>query len=151
MENRLVQHALWGALQDDGANAAGGSVHLWCPAEVGSIDQDEGAVIAGQHPIRPADPARTTIVGEWEFDYDRPPGNEIRIDGLPWHKTILRADHARMDRDPRVWSVAARLVGDACRGRTPGARRTGRRARRRRCPSHGTRAPRARRCIPLPR
>jgi 2-octaprenyl-3-methyl-6-methoxy-1,4-benzoquinol hydroxylase/2-octaprenylphenol hydroxylase len=46
VENRLVQHALWGALQDDGANAAGGSVHLWCPAEVGSIDQDEGAVTA---------------------------------------------------------------------------------------------------------
>ena len=86
-----------------------------------NLYQDEGAVIAGQHPIRPADPARTTIVGEWEFDYDRPPGNEIRIDGLPWHKTILRADHARMDRDPRVWRMAERLVEDACQGRIPGA------------------------------
>lgn len=86
-----------------------------------NLYQDEGAVIAGQHPIRPADPAQTTIVGEWEFDYDRPPGSEIRIDGLPWHKTLLRADHARMDRDPRVWSTAARLVEDACAGRIPGA------------------------------
>lgn len=86
-----------------------------------NLYQDEGAVIAGQHPIRPADPRRTTIVGEWEFDYDRPPGSEIRIDGLPWHKTLLRADHARMDRDPRVWSAAARLVRDACAGRPPGA------------------------------
>jgi hypothetical protein len=86
-----------------------------------NLYQNDGAVIAGQHPIRPADPARTTIVGEWEFDYDRPPGSEIRIDGLPWHKTLFRADHARMDRDPRVWSAAARLVRDACAGRVPGA------------------------------
>jgi len=86
-----------------------------------NLYQDEGRVIAGQHPIRPADPGRTTIVGEWEFDYDRPPGSEIRIEGLPWHKTLLRADHARMDRDPRVWSTAARLVKDACAGRIPGA------------------------------
>jgi hypothetical protein len=100
----------------------------WGDAEVppnvrwaANLYQDEGVVIAGQHPIRPTDPERTTIVGEWEFDYDRLPGSEIRIDGLPWHKTLLRADHARMDRDPRVWSTAARLVRDACAGRTPGA------------------------------
>ena len=86
-----------------------------------NLYQDEGAVISGEHPIRPSDPRRTTVVGEWEFDYDRPPGSEIRIDGLPWHKTFLRADHARMDRDPRVRSTAARLVREACAGRTPGA------------------------------
>ena len=86
-----------------------------------NLFQDEGAVIAGEHPIKPSDPRRTTVVGEWEFDYDRPPGNGIAIDGLPWHKTFLRADHARMDRDPRVWSKAARLVRDACEGRVPGA------------------------------
>ena len=86
-----------------------------------NLYQDDGRVIAGQNPIRPADPGRTTIVGEWEFDYDRPPGSVIRIDGLPWHKTLLRADHARMDRDPRVWRMAARLVRDACAGRIPGA------------------------------
>ena len=86
-----------------------------------NLFQDEGAVIAGEHPIKPSDPRRTTVVGEWEFDYDRPPGNGIAIDGLPWHKTFLRADHARMDLDPRVWSKAARLVRDACEGRVPGA------------------------------
>ena len=101
----------------------------WDDAEVppnvrwaANLYQDEGAVIAGEHPIRPSDPRRTTIVGEWEFDYDGPPGSEIEVDGLPWHKTFLRADHARMDRDPRVWSMAASLVREACSGRTPGAR-----------------------------
>lgn len=86
-----------------------------------NLYQDDGRVIAGQHPIRPVDPHRTTVVGEWEFDYDRPPGSRIQIDGLPWHKTFLRADHARMDRDPRVWRMAGWLVRDACAGRSPGA------------------------------
>lgn len=86
-----------------------------------NLYQDDGRVIAGQHPIRPVDPHRTTVVGEWEFDYDRPPGSRIPIDGLPWYKTLLRADHARMDRDPRVWRMAGWLVRDACAGRSPGA------------------------------
>ncbi len=83
-----------------------------------NLYQDEGAVIAGQHPIRPVDPVRTRIVGEWEFDYDRPPGSRIEVDDLPWHKTFLRVDHARMDRDPRVWRTVERLVSAACAGRT---------------------------------
>lgn len=86
-----------------------------------NLYQDEGAVIAGEHPIRAADTARTRIVGQWEFDYDRPPGSRIRVDDLPWHKTFLRADHARMDRDPRVWRAVERLVADACAGDLPEA------------------------------
>lgn len=82
-----------------------------------NLYQDEGAVIAGQHPIRPADPDRTRILGEWEFDYDRPPGSRIGVDDLPWHKTLLRADHARMDRDPRVWRTVEGLATAACAGR----------------------------------
>ncbi len=82
-----------------------------------NLYQDEGAVIAGQHPIRAMDPARTRILGEWEFDYERPPGSQIQVDDLPWHKTFLRADHARMDRDPRVWRAVERLVSAACAGR----------------------------------
>lgn len=82
-----------------------------------NLYQDEGAVIAGQHPIRAADPDRTRILGEWEFDYDRPPGSRIEVDDLPWHKTLLRADHARMDRDPRVWRTVERLVAAACADR----------------------------------
>ncbi|MGH7558621.1 MAG: hypothetical protein ACREMD_12750 [Gemmatimonadota bacterium] len=82
-----------------------------------NLYQDEGAVIAGQHPIRPVDAGRTRIVGEWEFDYDRPPGSLIEVDDLPWHKTFLRVDHARMDRDPRVWRTVERLVEAACASR----------------------------------
>ncbi|MGH7571031.1 MAG: hypothetical protein ACREMK_04210 [Gemmatimonadota bacterium] len=82
-----------------------------------NLYQDEGSVIAGQHPIRPVDAASTRIVGEWEFDYDRPPGSQIEVDDQPWHKTFLRADHLRMDRDPRVWRTVQRLVEAACAGR----------------------------------
>lgn len=82
-----------------------------------NLYQDEGVVIAGQHPIRAVDPARTRILKEWEFDYDRPPGSRIEVDDLPWHKRFLRADHARMDRDPRVWRTVERLVSAGCTDR----------------------------------
>lgn len=78
--------------------------------------QDEGRIIAGENPIVAADPSRTRVLGNWELDYDRSPGSVIRIDDLPWHKTIFRADHARMDRDPRVWAGAERLIQGACEG-----------------------------------
>lgn len=78
--------------------------------------QDEGRLIAGEAPIRAADPARTQVLGNWELDYNRPPGSSIRVDDLPWWKTAFRVDHARMDRDPRVWSAVLRLLRQACDG-----------------------------------
>ncbi|HUP01675.1 MAG TPA: hypothetical protein VM737_09180 [Gemmatimonadota bacterium] len=81
-----------------------------------NLYQDEGRVIAGEHPVRADDPSRTQVLGNWEFDYGRPPGSTIEIDDLPWHKVAFREAHARMDRDPRVWRTVDRLVDAACAG-----------------------------------
>jgi pimeloyl-ACP methyl ester carboxylesterase len=81
-----------------------------------NLYQDDGAVIRGEHPIRPADPDATRIVGQWEFEYDVPPGSMIRVDDLPWHKLAFRVAHAKMDRDPRVWERVERLIRSACGG-----------------------------------
>ena len=79
-----------------------------------NVYQDDGRAIRGQHPIRPADPTATGIVGEWELDYDVPPGSAIDVDDLPWHKLAFRVAHAKMDRDPRVWERVGGLVRSAC-------------------------------------
>jgi pimeloyl-ACP methyl ester carboxylesterase len=79
-----------------------------------NLYQDDGLVIRGQHPIRPADPDATRIVGQWEFEYDEPPGSTIRVEDLPWHKLAFRVAHARMDRDPRVWQKVDDVIRSAC-------------------------------------
>jgi pimeloyl-ACP methyl ester carboxylesterase len=80
--------------------------------------QDDGWIIAGEHPVRASNPDQTRVLGNWKFSYNRPPGSTIEIDDLPWWKKAFRLAHSRMDRDPRVWTAAARLVQQAC-GRDP--------------------------------
>lgn len=80
-----------------------------------NLYQNEGSLVAGEAPIRAVDPSRTRVLGNWEFHYDRPPGSAIEVDDLPWWKTAFRADHTRMDRDPRVWALVERLIEDGCR------------------------------------
>lgn len=78
--------------------------------------QDDGWVIEGEHPVEAEDPTRTTVLGNFRFDYDSPPGKDISLSGVPWHKRIFRFAHARMDRDPRIWSAVEALVRAACSG-----------------------------------
>ncbi len=81
-----------------------------------NLFQTDGWFLDGEHPIEAADPARTRILGNWWFDYSRPPGSEIPIEDVPWWKLAFRIPHARMDRDPAVWSFIRRLVEAACTG-----------------------------------
>jgi pimeloyl-ACP methyl ester carboxylesterase len=85
---------------------------------VAALFQDEGWVIAGEKEMEIVDPARTTLILE-EYDFDRPPGSEISLAGVPWSKLAFRVAHSRMDRDPRVWERARALALSAC-GSEPG-------------------------------
>ena len=81
-----------------------------------NLYQDDGLLIEGEHPIWAIDPSRTQILGNWKFDYDRPPGADISLDSLPWWKIVFRVAHAKMDRDPRVWRTVDVLLRGACSG-----------------------------------
>lgn len=80
-----------------------------------NLYQKNGWIIAGENPIRPVDPSRTGILGNWLFDYDSPPGSEINIDDLSFWKKLMRVAHAKMDRDPRVWKLTEGVIREACR------------------------------------
>lgn len=79
-----------------------------------NLFQDDGWFVEGEHPIRAEVPERTTILENREFDYDRPPGSEVELDGVPWWDRLFRVAHARMDLDPRVWSHVEHLVIKKC-------------------------------------
>lgn len=79
-----------------------------------NLYQRNGKVIRGPQAIRAQDPNRTQILGNFRYDYT---DSTIDISDLPWHKTFLRSDHARMDRDPKVWQKVEELIVKAARFR----------------------------------
>jgi hypothetical protein len=76
-------------------------------AAAASLFQRNGIFIHGPKQIRAEDPQTTEIIGNFQFDYRDSP---IDISDLPWHKTVLRESHTRMDRDPAVWSKVEDLI-----------------------------------------
>jgi hypothetical protein len=104
-----------------------------------NLFQTDGWFLDGEHPIRASDPSRTRILGNWRFDYSRPPGSDIALSDVPWWKLAFRIPHARMDRDPEVWSLARRLIEAACTGGDITEARANRRFRRSRARREGRR------------
>ena len=104
-----------------------------------NLFQTDGWFLDGEHPIRASDPSRTRILGNWRFDYSRPPGSEISLADVPWWKLAFRIPHARMDRDPEVWRFSRRLIEAACTGGDITEARASRRSRRSRARREGHR------------
>ncbi|TDI44784.1 MAG: hypothetical protein E2P02_08910 [Acidobacteria bacterium] len=79
-----------------------------------NLYQSDGWFIRGEQPIRAVDPDATTILGNWRFRYNEPPGSEISLEDVPIWKRLFRIPHARMDRDAAVWRTVERLIRAAC-------------------------------------
>lgn len=79
-----------------------------------NLYQRNGRFIRGPQEIRAEDPSKTEILGNWKFNYRK---SKIDVSDLPWHKTVLRKDHAKMDRDPEVWGKVEELILGAARAR----------------------------------
>lgn len=79
-----------------------------------NLFQADGWFIRGEHPVQAVEGGETGILGNWRFHYSVPPGSEISLGDVPWWKLAFRIPHARMDRDPRVWSLVRRLAEAAC-------------------------------------
>jgi pimeloyl-ACP methyl ester carboxylesterase len=64
-------------------------------------------LLHGQSDIRAADPARTSIIGNFRFDYKASP---YKCDQYPWYDRIFGKSHTQIECDPRVWERAESLV-----------------------------------------
>jgi hypothetical protein len=79
-------------------------------ARAANLFQRNGLVIRGEPKIRPEDPQKTEILGNFEFDYRH---KHIDLSQVPWHKKIIRVAHTKMEHDPEVWAKVEELILNA--------------------------------------
>ncbi len=82
--------------------------------------QHDPLTIQGEPHVRAEDPARTTILGNFEASYPVGPsrlgqsrqGDAVEVKGS-WARKVLGGGHARMEQDPAVWQQVERFIVDA--------------------------------------
>jgi hypothetical protein len=80
------------------------------PSNVGraaNLFQRNGWFIRGEPEIRADDPARTTIIGNFRYDYRH---KQIDVSRVPFMKKAFRVAHTRMEYDPEVWFKVEKLI-----------------------------------------
>jgi hypothetical protein len=75
-----------------------------------NLFQRNGLIIKGEREIRPQDPNRTTIIGNYEFDYSH---KKVNLSEVSWQKKLFRVAHTKMDHDPAVWGLVEKIILDA--------------------------------------
>lgn len=61
----------------------------------------------GHSTIRAEDPARTHILGNYQFDYKE---NHVDCDQFPWYARAFMGPHIEIENDPRVWNQVESLI-----------------------------------------
>ena len=74
-----------------------------------NLFQRDGLIIKGERKIRPEDPSKTTIIGNFKFSYS---GKKIDLSGVSWLKRLFQAAHTKMDHDPEVWALVEKIILD---------------------------------------
>ena len=64
-------------------------------------------LIHGRSSIRPADPSRTNIIGNFQMTYQ---DRRIKCDNYPWIARHLNKPHHEIENDPRVWEQIASMI-----------------------------------------
>ena len=64
-------------------------------------------LLHGRRQILAADPLRTEILGNFEFDYRTKP---VNCDGYPWFAQIFMKPHIEIESDPIVWQQVESLI-----------------------------------------
>ena len=72
-----------------------------------NLFQRNGLFIKGEREIRAEDPGKTTIIGNFRFDYN---GKKIDLSEVSWVKRLFQSAHTKMDHDPEVWSLVEKLI-----------------------------------------
>ena len=78
-------------------------------ARAANLFQRDGLIIKGEREIRPEDPSKTTIIGNFKFSYS---GKKIDLSEVSWLKRLFQAAHTKMDHDPEVWALVERIILD---------------------------------------
>jgi hypothetical protein len=79
-------------------------------ARAANLFQRNGWFIRGEPDIKADDPARTSIIGNFEFDYSQ---KRIDVSTVPFVKKAFRVAHTKMEYDPDVWAKVEELILDS--------------------------------------
>ena len=75
-------------------------------AQAANFYQSNG-LLHGQSEIRAVDPTRTSIIGNFRFDYKASP---YHCDDYPWYDHLFVKSHTQIECDPVVWKQAESLI-----------------------------------------
>jgi hypothetical protein len=64
-------------------------------------------IVHGDHDIRAADPARTRIIGNFQFNYEKSP---LNCPEYPWYDRIFVKPHTQIECDPMIWERVESLI-----------------------------------------
>jgi len=78
-----------------------------------NLYQSTGIFVRGQPHIAADDVTRTTILGNWRFDYRK---RKVDISKVAWRRKALRRAHTKMNEDPGVWETVHNLIIRAAQG-----------------------------------
>jgi hypothetical protein len=68
---------------------------------------ESNGLVHGQTAIRAADPTRTKIIGNFQFNYKTSP---YTCNEYPWYDRIFVRPHTQIECDPNVWKQAEDLI-----------------------------------------
>ncbi len=75
-------------------------------AQAANFYQPNGFV-HGHHDIRAADAARTRIIGNFRFDYEK---SALNCPEYPWYDRVFVKPHTQIECDPTVWNQVESLI-----------------------------------------
>ena len=75
-------------------------------AQAANFYQADG-LLRGESEIRAADPARTQILGNFQFRYETSPYN---CADYPWYNHLFMRAHTQIECDPKVWNQVESLI-----------------------------------------
>jgi hypothetical protein len=75
-------------------------------AQAANFYQPHG-LVRGHHDIRAADAARTRIIGNFRFDYEK---SSLNCAEYPWYDRVFVKPHTQIECDPSVWSQVESLI-----------------------------------------
>jgi hypothetical protein len=64
-------------------------------------------LLHGHHDIRAADGARTRIIGNFQFDYEK---SSLNCAEYPWYDRVFVKPHTQIECDPMVWDQVESLI-----------------------------------------
>jgi hypothetical protein len=75
-------------------------------------------LVHGERDIRAADAARTRIIGNYRFDYEK---STLNCPEYPWYDRIFVKPHTQIECDPVIWDRVESLIRRNLRRATPSA------------------------------